>query len=48
MVALNPAAWEVQIGGLWSESSLGKNEKHYLKNNESKNDWGGLAEWLKW
>jgi hypothetical protein len=31
-----PATWEVEIGGLWSKASLGKNVKLYLKNKLNK------------
>jgi hypothetical protein len=39
-----PATQEVEVGGSWSEDSLGKNVKLYLKNELKAK---GLWMWLK-
>jgi hypothetical protein len=43
-----PATQEMEIGRLWSEASLGKSMRPYLKNKlKKKKKTQGLAEWLK-
>jgi hypothetical protein len=44
-MAIIPATWEEEVGGSWSEASLGKWKRPYLK---KKLKAKGLGAWFRW